>query len=58
MKEYIKPMMATYTYDRSYVNEFQLMDNVNEVIEYLNGLIDVGILPVPEGYKYKEEDEE
>ena len=49
MKEYIKPMMATYTYDRSYVNE---------VIEYLNGLIDVGILPVPEGYKYKEEDEE
>ena len=54
MKEYIEPMQKSYTSTGTYVNEFQMLSKLNEVINYLNGLIDVGLLPIPDGYKEDE----
>ena len=36
---------------------FELMYAVNEIIDYLNMVISVGILPYPEGYDYKKEED-
>lgn len=58
MKEYIKPVSRVYGAIGSYVNEFELLGKVNEIIEYLNGVISVGLLPIPEGYKEEGTNEE
>lgn len=55
MKEYIKPVSRVYGAIGSYVNEFELLGKVNEIIEYLNGVINVGLLPIPDGYKEEED---
>lgn len=36
---------------------FELMYKINEVVDYLNSLISVGILPCPDGYSKNEKDD-
>lgn len=51
MKEYIKPATQVHGATGSYVNMFELLDKVNEIIKYLNEAIGVGLLPMPDNYK-------
>lgn len=46
IKEYIKPIPET-----PFCHEATLRDKLNEVIEYINGGISVGLFHIPDGYK-------
>ena len=57
MKEYIKKLRVIEDIRGvGYApGPFDLTYAINEIIDYLNGVISVGILPYPEGYDYKNE---
>ena len=58
MKEYIKKLEIIEDLGRGIgyaPSQFDLMHKINEVIDYLNMVISVGILPYPDGYDYKNE---
>ena len=60
MKEYIKKLEIIEDHGRGIgyaPGPFELMYAVNEIIDYLNMVISVGILPYPEGYDYKKEED-
>ena len=56
MTEYIKKLETHFEkcsdgVAREYPpHPFELMQKINEVVDYLNSLISVGILPYPDGY--------
>jgi hypothetical protein len=55
MKEYIKKprkkAISEYIYG---LDLSDMAEKLDEVIDYLNGVISVGLLPVPDGYKEDE----
>ena len=61
MKEYIKKLDTHFEkcsdgVAREYPpHPFELMRKINEVVEYLNDAISVGLLPIPDGYKEDKE---
>ena len=66
MKECIKKLKEhIYGYDQDGNPELvgtptleELTDKINEIIDYLNMVISVGMLPYPEGYNWREEENE
>jgi len=57
MKEYIKKLETHFEkcsdgVAREYPpHPFELMQKINEVVEYLNGVISVGMLPIPDRHE-------
>lgn len=56
MKEYIKKPQKRALGDNGYgLDLWDMAEKLDEVIDYLNGLISVGLLPLPDGYKEDEQ---
>lgn len=53
MKEYIKHLEKKVEKDSVglHPSAREVVDKINEIVDYLNDIISVGLIPIPDGYK-------